>query len=210
MLDTVSNETPQVAGGARHGVDASELPEWGRAGDGAFVRLVADTDLQSDFAAWQSEACSHPQQFTGKSVNAGGVEVFKRYCRTCGIATTQQLPHRTIQGTTVTLIDGAKREKLIDQYINDRREGLEEIVARAADRMQPDRRADYAKYLNSAEWREKRDAVIDRCGGVCEGCRKQSASDVHHLSYRNIHREFLFELVGLCRDCHERWHEQSQ
>lgn len=209
MLDKVSQETAQVGGFARHSVDTTELPKWGKAEDGSFVRIVADTELQADYAAWLSQACNHPQQFTGKSVNAGGVEVFKRYCRSCGIATTQSLPHRSIQGTTVSLIDTAKREALVDRYINARRNALDEIANRAADRTQPDRRSEYAEYLGSAEWATKRGLVMERCGGLCEGCRTEAAAEVHHLTYRNIRREFLFELVGLCRGCHDRWHEQA-
>lgn len=204
MLDNTQNPS-----GPHHWVDSSDLPTWGKADDGRNVRLIADVDLQADHAAWLAEACKHSQQFTGKTVNAGGVEVFKRYCKTCGIATTQALPYRSVEGTTVTLIDATKREKLIDKYVKYRRDGLDEIAARAANRTQPTARAEYADYLNSAEWRERRDAVMDRCDGICEGCRKQSASDVHHLTYKHIGNEFLFELVGLCRDCHTRWHEQD-
>jgi len=193
----------------QHYVDTSEIPKWGKAEDGSSVRLIEDADLQADFAAWSSEACHHPQQFTGKTVNAIGVEVFKRYCRTCGIATTQHLPYRTVESTTVTLIDNAKREKLINKYVNHRRDGLDEIAARAANRTQPAARAEYADYLNSPEWKTRRDAVMDRCDGVCEGCRQRNADDVHHLTYRHIGREFLFQLVGLCRDCHTRWHEEE-
>ncbi len=206
MLDTVSTDSSQ---GPRHYVDTTAIPQWGTAGDGSSVRLSEDAELRDDYAAWLALACAHPQQFTGKTINAGGVDVFKRYCRTCGIATTQSLPHRTIEGTTVSLIDAVKREALIDAYTKQRRDALDEIANRAADRTQPDRRADYTAYLNSPEWRELRASVMDRCSGLCEGCRKQPAIDVHHLSYRNLRREFLFELVGLCRACHTRWHEQS-
>lgn len=207
MLDNVTLNPQQVP---HHSVDSSDMPKWGRAGDGSYVKLVADADLEIAFAAWQSDACAHTQQFTGKTVNAGGVEVYRRYCKTCGAATTQSLPHRSVAHTTVTVIDTAKRDKLVDKYIAYRRDGLDDLAAQAADRQQPERRSDYAEYLNSPEWAEKRAAVMDRYDGVCEGCRKRTATDVHHLTYRNVRREFLFELVGLCRECHARWHEQAE
>ncbi|MBI0530879.1 hypothetical protein D9602_05815 [Sphingomonas sp. TX0522] len=182
------------------------MPEWGKAADGRSVRLSPDPSLEADYAEWKSKACEHRNQFTGKTVNAGGVDVYKRYCRGCGIATTQSLPYRTIEGTTVSVIDPEKRDALVDDYINDRRDQLEDIANRAANRTQPAARAEYGHYLSSPEWQERRRAVLERCAGLCEGCRKQPARDVHHLSYQHIRAEFLFELVGLCRDCHDRWH----
>lgn len=192
-----------------HYIDNAELPKWGKASDGSNVKLVEDVQLQTDFTAWLSEACQHKTQFTGKTVNSIGADVYKRYCKECGIATTQHLGHRTIANTTVTLIDSTKREKLVDKYVRHRREGLDDLVGRCADRTQPSRRANYAEYLNSPEWKALRSSVMERCEGICEGCRQKTAEDVHHLTYQHIGREFLFELVGLCRSCHTRWHEDQ-
>ena len=67
-------------------------------------------------------------------------------------------------------------------------------------------RETYNKYLSSDVWKRRREKVILRAGGVCEGCLTAPASEVHHLTYRNIYREFAFELVALCRSCHARAH----
>lgn len=64
----------------------------------------------------------------------------------------------------------------------------------------------YADYLRSQEWAARREKVMQRAVGLCEGCRVKSASDVHHLSYEHVTEEFLFELVALCGDCHARIH----
>jgi 5-methylcytosine-specific restriction endonuclease McrA len=48
--------------------------------------------------------------------------------------------------------------------------------------------------------------VIKRAGGICEGCLTCAATDVHHLTYRNLFAEFMFQLVALCRGCHDRVH----
>lgn len=69
-------------------------------------------------------------------------------------------------------------------------------------------RALYAEYLKSAEWADRRDRVMARAGGVCEGCRERAATEVHHLTYEHITREFLFELVAICGECHARYHGQ--
>lgn len=209
MTNTVSTGTLQGAAIPRHYIDSAEIPTFGVASDKSNVALVRDTQLEVEFAAWQSQACQHATQFTGKSINSAGVEFYKRYCKSCGIATTQHLPFRSIEDTTVTLIDNEKREKLIDKYVRYRRDELAQVANRAADRAQPSRRSQYAEYLNSPEWRKLRAAIMDRCDGVCEGCRERSADDVHHLTYSHIGREFLFQLVGLCRSCHTRLHEDK-
>ncbi len=64
----------------------------------------------------------------------------------------------------------------------------------------------YADYLKSEEWALRRDLVMQRTGGRCEGCRLKAASEVHHLTYAHVTQEFLFELVALYADCHERVH----
>lgn len=67
----------------------------------------------------------------------------------------------------------------------------------------------YKTYLKSQEWSERRQEVLNRSGGVCEGCRKNKATLVHHLDYDTLKRtgkELLFELVALCSDCHARAH----
>lgn len=61
-------------------------------------------------------------------------------------------------------------------------------------------------YLRTPEWRKRRAAVLLRSNGLCEGCREAGATEVHHLTYDNWKAEFLFELVALCHDCHERLH----
>jgi len=67
----------------------------------------------------------------------------------------------------------------------------------------------YADYLKSQQWADKRDRVLRRANYHCEGCAQRPATDVHHLTYEHVTQEFLFELVALCRECHERAHEQS-
>lgn len=64
----------------------------------------------------------------------------------------------------------------------------------------------YNSYLKTPQWQRKRRAVIDRCGGICEGCRINKVFQIHHLTYDHAGDEFLWELVGVCRMCHSRLH----
>lgn len=64
----------------------------------------------------------------------------------------------------------------------------------------------YSHYLKSSEWKEVRARVLRRAQGVCEGCGIKEAAEVHHLTYDHWGNEFLFELMAVCSDCHERLH----
>ncbi|MCE5329647.1 hypothetical protein LLG07_04885 [bacterium] len=65
----------------------------------------------------------------------------------------------------------------------------------------------YLKYLNSFDWKIKRINVLKRDNYLCQGCLKSKATEVHHLNYNHIYNEFYFELISLCKDCHEKYHE---
>lgn len=59
------------------------------------------------------------------------------------------------------------------------------------------------EYLNSMEWKEKRDEVLSRDGYLCQACLKKRATQVHHTSYKHWKNEPLYELVSVCDECHE-------
>lgn len=66
--------------------------------------------------------------------------------------------------------------------------------------------ATYNAYLESEEWTTRRQHVLERAGGICEGCRDARATQVHHLTYKHVGRELLWELAAVCNDCHEALH----
>lgn len=68
------------------------------------------------------------------------------------------------------------------------------------------RQAEYLEYLQSPEWKARRGKVIERAGALCEGCRENQAVIVHHLDYSHCGNELLYQLVALCKDCHDRAH----
>ena len=67
---------------------------------------------------------------------------------------------------------------------------------------QQQRNIEYQQYLQTPAWRLKRDAVMKRDNRLCQGCLKNQATEVHHLTYDRIFDEMLFDLVAICRDCH--------
>ena len=66
----------------------------------------------------------------------------------------------------------------------------------------------YQGYLASPQWHTKRQLVIRRANGVCEGCGTNRATQVHHTTYEHVGDEFLWELRAVCDDCHSRIHNK--
>jgi 5-methylcytosine-specific restriction endonuclease McrA len=64
----------------------------------------------------------------------------------------------------------------------------------------------YKQYLRSPEWRRKRVAVILRAKGRCELCGIGPATNIHHITYRNLGNEPLDDLQGVCLRCHKESH----
>ena len=64
----------------------------------------------------------------------------------------------------------------------------------------------YGRYLASPAWKAKSRLVLLRAQGICEGCRLRPATEIHHTTYDHVGDEFLFELVALCRPCHDKFH----
>lgn len=69
-----------------------------------------------------------------------------------------------------------------------------------------DDRKRYYEYLRSLDWQLKREAVFQRENGICQGCKEEPIENTHHLTYANLYDELLFQLVGLCENCHRKVH----
>jgi len=61
----------------------------------------------------------------------------------------------------------------------------------------------YTKYLSSDKWKRKRELVFQRDNKVCQSCLSNAANQVHHLTYKHIFNEPLFDLISVCNICHE-------
>ncbi len=128
-----------------------------------------------------------------------------RQCLDCGDAVGGWLKHADVADVD-RLPDWAARP---DAAADPVRIGLSGPMDRASMPRYVDREA-YAAYLASETWKRRRAKVLERAGGVCEGCLTCPPTEVHHLTYRNVFAEFAFQLVALCRACHERVHSTAR
>lgn len=126
---------------------------------------------------------------------SNGALQIKYQCTVCGAGTSNPLLHGRVKSVT----DLQEWDSKLAPIRN-------EIARKNVEAELSQRKAQYREYLNSPAWASRRRQVLDREGGLCQGCRASDAVEVHHLTYAHVRAEFLFELVALCRNCHERYH----
>ena len=61
----------------------------------------------------------------------------------------------------------------------------------------------YNEYLQSYQWQDKRLRVLERDNYLCQSCLEQDATQVHHLTYKHVGNEPLFDLISVCDECHK-------
>lgn len=132
-------------------------------------------------------------------------------CQRCGTATNairKQDALAAANGHEIPEFSEALREaaKQANKVASDER--YEALFAQLAE--QPGFWERYDEHLASERWQQIRGKVLRRAGGMCEGCLDNPATQVHHLSYKHLGHEFLWELVAICDTCHERCHNEGQ
>jgi len=71
------------------------------------------------------------------------------------------------------------------------------------------RHQEYERYIReSDDWWAIRTKVMKRDDHLCQGCMEENASDVHHKNYVHLYDEILFDLVAVCRKCHDKIHRR--
>jgi len=145
--------------------------------------------------------CGHPRSVvTARKVKGGGTQ-YVQQCVACGAKTSQALPKDQYASMACPFDEDlyALGEKANSEHFKEVKEKERAEFFR-----------EYNQYLSSREWQEKRKAVLLRAQGICEGCRSAKATQVHHLHYRRVFREMLFDLVAVCDECHDSCHEEKE
>lgn len=68
----------------------------------------------------------------------------------------------------------------------------------------------YASYLASTEWRDKRREVLCRDKWRCSRCEGKANLQVHHIRYERLGEEQLDSLETLCISCHKGHHGEKR
>jgi len=65
-----------------------------------------------------------------------------------------------------------------------------------------DRQKEYSKYLNSDDWKQRRDFLKNKWGNKCVNCKSEDKLSMHHLNYESLGNEEQIDVVPLCKGCH--------
>jgi len=147
-------------------------------------------------------SCNHELCELRRRIIKGGAESYVRQCIQCG---------KTSQPVKKTAALVELNGDTAPEYDNDLESKWNNHKSKEYDKVRKEYRKkrvdDYGDYLSSKAWKEKRQKVMKRANWICEGCGENPASEIHHISYEHVKNEFLFELVAVCSDCHDRIHE---
>jgi hypothetical protein len=152
------------------------------------------------------DLCSHQRKELRQRADAAGRRIYQYQCLDCGarvstaVAAAKALAHGQPSPFDQELYEKGQRDT--DQFYQKQ---AAEAHALFAARQLKEYQA-YEAYLQTDAWRAKRAEALKRDGGVCQGCRTQRATQVHHLTYAHLGDELLFELISVCDDCHLRIH----
>jgi len=163
-------------------------------------------DLEAIYQEHKADStCAHPATELRRKTASNGAISFAHQCLACGYQQGGPVKHATLTAAQMHALcdwDNTLKEDFVrqrDERYAQKRDQAEQAAYREWLRC-------YRAYLASDEWQLRRKLVLLRAQGICEGCRSKPANDVHHHTYAHAGDEFLFELVALCRTCHERFH----
>ncbi len=159
------------------------------------LKKITYTEIESRFK------CEHLYREVRKRTIANGCVSYVSQCTECGhtsspISKKLALSHNLSPPPYNAHIQAQLRAQKHSEYVKS-------YLA-----MRPLLAAEYEAYLATPEWRMRREQAIARTKGSCEICG-EIATDVHHLTYRNIGAELSEDLMPVCRICHKIIHKRE-
>lgn len=146
--------------------------------------------------------CAHPVSVTCiRTIAGGGIQIVKQ-CQTCGAPTSTAIARSKFTPQEIAALP-AYRDDAMVEYDRKQREATQ----LAWDMGKQDRQQEYALYLKSPEWRNRRRLVLERDRYKCQGCLNAPATEVHHRNYDHRGDEVLFDCISVCDACHKKIHD---
>jgi len=152
--------------------------------------------------------CEHKDiQLALQTLNDGHC-VVRKQCNNCGAFIGKQISKSKVDinnlpnGTT-KFLNYEKKQNIIIQKIIAFHKKYTAKTKEYFENRKNQWYKEYQEYLKSSEWKVKRGKVLKRDNYICQGCLEKRATQVHHLSYKHVKNEPLFELVSICKECHD-------
>ena len=138
-----------------------------------------------------------------------GVEILRKQCFDCGFLDSHSYKRTTVPDFySLPKVD----EQLRQQYKTNvmKLRSVKSVLFYYSEKYFKRQLAYYRNtYLNSEEWKHKRQVVMDYYYWKCQKCG-DFATDLHHITYDNIFKEKFEDLQPLCRSCHKKEHYETR
>lgn len=135
-----------------------------------------------------------------QKAKSNGDVMLRKQCSVCGYTDSKNYKFLDVGG-----IDKVKQLAFFnDDLLNEFYEKQRESKLREYEQKREYALNEYSEYLKSDKWKAKRLRVLKRDNYQCKACESNTATQVHHLSYEFIYNEPLFDLVSVCKTCHDK------
>jgi hypothetical protein len=145
--------------------------------------------------------CNHTLRLLAVKVATNGTRHYRRQCQRCG--SWEAVKRQDYSGEQLRAAVPFD-EQIIKEWLERRLAREVELRTNAADAEREEWFERYNEYLDSEQWRRKRQKVLERDRFLCRACCTREATQVHHLTYKHVFDEPLFDLVSVCHQCHEK------
>ncbi len=150
------------------------------------------------------ECKNHLVQFVKKEKSNGGLMV-KKQCLNCGESDASAMfKFSDVGGKENVKSLPLFKQDLWDNFCDVMRKEANDEWYRKRNQEREEWFVGYNEYLNSHKWKFKRQLVFKRDNNLCQACLTNKAEEVHHLTYKHVFNEPLFELTSICKRCHDK------
>lgn len=152
--------------------------------------------IQYNHKVW----CQDPNIIIVKKSYDGNTIYAYEQCSSCGFKVRGPISQKGLDVNSLLSFNIELGENLSREIYEEYHEALAELD----DLKKSNFFSKYEKYLNSSVWKSKRERVLRRDNYLCQACLQKDATEVHHLTYKHVFDEPLFELTSVCKNCHEK------
>lgn len=134
----------------------------------------------------------------------------RNYCKKCHELVGHALPQKGIEIRMETVKNYESYREFIANLNAPENEAIKLLYQEIKEKRAYKMGFDYNSYLRSDAWKELKRKIAARDDNKCKLCGSTSSLDTHHLNYAHFGKEYPFELVTLCRDCHHREYHSDE
>ncbi len=152
--------------------------------------------IQHEHSDW----CINPNIITVKKISESNTVYAYEQCSSCGLKIKGPISQKGFDIKSLAIFN----EELNNQVNEDIYKEYFTIQSELGVIKKDNFFIKYDEYLKSNTWKDKRDRVLKRDNYLCQACLRNEATEVHHKTYKHVFNEPLFELVSICKSCHDK------